>query len=197
MSYFNKTMVVCCFFIASCASFKNRLLPEVDQLHPLPTLGQKQDVTYSFSAYVDFGRKREEIEWIRSSREAEFTEVLRESGYFATITQDTQRKDISLKVDLLRSSPPLTQLSVGLSGTTFLIFPGFATEKYDVSVKVTTRDDQEYLYNLTDSQTTVFWLPMVVILPFNDPVTVPADVRKNIYRNLVLQMQKDGILPKP
>ena len=40
------------------------------------------------------------------------------------------------------------------------------------------------------------WLPMIFAFPFNMPNKVGVEVRKNIYRNLILRMQEDGLLPK-
>ena len=83
-----------------------------------------------------------------------------------------------------------------ITGFSFWTIPSWATDNFEVSCKVSTADGKTYDYKLKDSTTLVSWLPMIVVSPFK-PITDIAELRKNIYKNVIIKMQEDGILPKP
>lgn len=189
-------VVLVSFLMAGCASFKRNQLPEVGQLLPPAAGVKKPDVTYKFSSGVDFFGKKEHHESIRKQLENEFIHVLRESGYFATLTDGGEWKDIHINVRLVNSGNPAAVIPAVITGLSFYTIPSWATDKFEVTAKATTSDGKEHTYNLTDSSTFVQWLPMIFAFPFNNPAKVPVEVRKNIYKNLILKMLEDGVLPK-
>lgn len=196
-----KTFMICSlFFVAllssltGCASFKGNQLPAVGKLPPSATGVEKPDITFKFSAGESYIVKREHYEGARQQLESEFAQVLRESGYFAAVTEGSEGKGIHINAKLVNSGSPIGLIPAFITGLSLYTIPSWATDNFEVTAKVTTVDGREHTYSLTDSSTLVQWLPMVFAFPFKNPLEVPVEVRKNIYRNLILKMQEDGVL---
>jgi hypothetical protein len=51
-------------------------------------------------------------------------------------------------------------------------------------------------YDIKDSVFTAIWAPLIVATPFANAITAEAEVNKNLYKNLVVQMKKDGFFVK-
>ena len=189
-------ILAACALLTGCASFKRHNLPEIGDL-PSPVPGaDKPTATYEFSSEVDLMGKRPHRENIRSILDAEFVEVLRESGYFATIEKGTDGKKLAINVHLVNSGNPTAMVPAVITGLSLYTIPSWATDKFEILCKVKSANGKQYEYTLEDSSTLVQWLPMALAFPFNMPNKVPVEVRKNIYKNLIIKMQKDGLLPQ-
>lgn len=179
--------------ITGCAVFPGNKLPTVEKFQPFPEATKKLTVTYSFSSGVDFFDKLEHEENVRTMLEKEFTDTLTESGYFASVSQGNQ-EDLKMQVRLVDSGSPAGMGPAIITGLSLYTIPSWATENYNVTAKVTAPGGIEHTYQLTDSVTLVQWLPMIVVFPFKNLFNVPPEVRKNIWKNLIIKMQKDGLL---
>lgn len=187
--------IIALLLLTGCASFPRNQLPPVGSFQPLPEGTKKPTVAYSFSSGVDLFGKQEHRENVRAQLEREFVDVLNESGYFASLSQGNQG-EISIQARLVNSGTPAVIIPAIITGLSLYTIPSWATDNYDVTAKVTAQDGKEHTYQLTDSMTTVQWLPMIVVAPFKKMVNVSKDVRRNIWKNLILKMQEDGVLPK-
>ena len=187
--------IIALLLLTSCASFPRNQLPPVGSFQPLPEGTRKPTVAYSFSSGVDLFGKQEHRENVRAQLEREFVDVLNESGYFASLSKGNQC-EISIQARLVNSGNPFVLIPAFITGLSFYTIPSWATDHYDITAKVTAQDGKEHTYQLTDSMTTVQWLPMIVVAPFKNLVNVSKEVRRNIWKNLILKMQEDGVLPK-
>jgi hypothetical protein len=141
------------------------------------------------------GHRQEHPQNIRQQLEKEFVDELKESGYFATLSPG-QVGGISVNTDMENYGSAIAAAVGGaIGGLSLCTIPCWATDNYKVTVKVTTSDGKQKEYVLDDAITTVIWLPMIVATPFKSPNKVSSDVRKNMYRHLILKMQQDGLLP--
>lgn len=188
-------MVVFTMTMTGCASFKRHQLPEVGSLPSLQNGTTRPNASYEFSSGIEVFGKQEHPEKIRAQLEREFLDVLNESGYFAVLTKG-DNGEMRIKIRLVNSGNPAVILPGFITGFSLFTIPSWATDKFTASVKVTTSDSKEYAYELCDCMTTVMWLPMIVVAPFKNIITVPREVRKNIWKNLLLRMQQDGVLPR-
>lgn len=190
-------VLILCFTLSGCASFKRNRLPSITELPKLSKEDNRPHVTYSFSSGVEVFGKQEHLENVRKILEEEFLDVLRESGYFASLEIEGDH-GIKIRARLVNYGSGIgATISGAISGATLCVIPGWATDGYKATVRVNAADKKEHEYILDDAMTTVFWLPMAVVYPFKTPQTVGAEVRKNIYRNLLIRMQQDGILLTP
>ncbi len=178
-----------------CASFPGNNLPNVGKLPPLTESTNKPSASYSFSSWVDLFGKKEHQENIRKQLEDEFLSVLRESRHFASLTPNDQG-EINIEVRLVNSGNPAVMIPAFITGLSLYTIPSWATDTYTITAKVKAIDGKIHTYNLKDSMTTVQWLPMIVVAPFKNMVSVSKEVRRNIWKNLILKMQEDGVLPK-
>ena len=185
-----------CISLPGCAVFKHHDLPEVQSLPGPAPEAKRPTATYEFTSAVEIGTRRPNHENVRVKLENEFIEVLRESGYFATLEKGSGGKDLDIRVELLNSGDPAALIPAFITGFSLYVIPSWATDNFEVSCKVSTADGQTREYKLKDSTTLVQWLPMIVVFPFK-PITGVAELRKKIYKNLIIKMQEDGILPKP
>ncbi len=180
--------------LLGCAVFRSNDLPEVGTLTGPVATAKKPTAGYEFASAVDMGSKRPSHEHARAIHEKEFAEVLRESGYFTTVEKGSG-KDISIIVELVDSADPAAMVGAVITGLSLYTIPSWATSTMEATCKVTTADGKTRDYKLKDSATLVQWLPMMFVFPFK-PFSGIEDMRKNIYRNLIVKMQEDGILPK-
>lgn len=180
-----------------CASFKMNMLPEIGTLPPLPSETVKPTVTYSFTSSADMFTKTESQEFMRKKMAEEFAEVLRESGYFASVSEAVSGGEVHIQTHLLNSGNPAALIPAFITGYSGFLIPSWSTDKWIMTAKVTTSDNQEYSYTLDDASIMFQWLPAILFTPFMHPLQVTGEVRRNIYKNLITQMQRDGALPKP
>jgi len=77
------------------------------------------------------------------------------------------------------------------------IIPYKRIHTYQVQVKVSSSEDSRQ-YDLADSSTFLIWLPIIFALPFIGSTSgVDREVEQNIYRNILLKMQGDGLFGPP
>ena len=179
--------------LSGCAVFRGSELPEVEKLPAPSVAAQKPAASYQFTSAVNMGSKQPQHENLRAKLETEFADALRESGHFATVEKGTG-KDVSISVELVESSNPAAIAAAFITGLSLYTIPSWATVEYEATCRATTADGRTREYKLKDSATLVQWLPMMVVFPFK-PFSEIEEVRKNMYRNLIVRMQDDGVLP--
>lgn len=182
--------------LTGCASFQRNQLPSVGHLRPPAEGTKKASVGYAFSSGVDIFGEQECQEKVRAQLEQEFVDVLKESGYFTSVSPGDQG-EMRMQIRLINSGNPAVMITSFITGFSLFTIPSWATDKYNMTARVVGLDGKERAYNLADSMTTVLWLPMIVITPFKNMVNVSKEVRRNIWKNLIIKMQQDGVLPAP
>jgi hypothetical protein len=83
-----------------------------------------------------------------------------------------------------------------ISGFTLMAIPGVASDNYKLTVTARSAGGKTRQYVLDDGMTTVIWLPLIVTAPFSNPVAVAPKVNQNMYRNLLQNLENDGMIPK-
>jgi len=170
--------------------FPSNQLPQVESLPPFPEGIIKYNLTYSFSSQEqDMFEMKESRPYDHLRLESEFVDMLRESSYFATCTPGSQG-EITIEARLNWSVNPAAEFMSLFSALTFSIIPSWATEKWTITAKVITKGRKEHIYQLEDSMTRVMWVPML-FFPVNSNGEI--EVRKNMWRNLILKMWQDGV----
>lgn len=188
-------VVFCLMMLMGCASFPGNQLTPVDSMVRSPEGEKKANVVYSFTSGVDLFGKQEHPENVRAQLETEFADVLRESGYFASVSPGKEG-EMRIQVRLVNSGNPAAMIPAFFTGLSLYTIPSWATDQYDITAKVFPPDGKEHTYELADSMTTVQWLPMIVLAPSKNMMNVSKEVRRNIWKHLILKMQQDGLLQK-
>lgn len=177
-----------------CASFRVNELADMGSLPPPSGTGRDAIVSYEFSADVEMGQSRPQPELLRSQLEAEFLEVLLNSGYFYAIDHQIEDADFAMQINILNRGNPAAMLPAFVTGFSLFTIPSWAKDTFILTCQIHTREGVDYFYQLEDASILVQWLPMILAFPFNLPARVPVDIRKNMYRHLLLQMKDDGLL---
>ena len=185
--------VFCALTVTGCASFQGHQLPPVQSLQPPSAETRKPSAAVSLHVYAekpstgssDF--MQGELDMLRGLLDA-----FEKSGQFSRVSSGGQGElNIAVQVIAARtSSLPLKLLSL----VSLFIIPSFETDQYRVSAKVTLDDGTSRNYTLTDTVTTVYGLLLLPVGFFKDPSQVTEQFRMNIWKNLILKMQQDGLL---
>ena len=181
--------------LSGCAVFRGNELADLDTLPGPDSAAKKPAVGYAFASTANVKERKPQHESLRTIQENEFVAVLRESGYFATVEKG-DGKDINISVELVETGNPAAIVAALITGFSLYTVPSWAKIDLEAICKVTAADGETREYKLRDSATLVQWLPMLVVFPFK-PFTEVESMRKNIYKNLIIKMQKDGLLPRP
>jgi len=179
---------------SGCAAFPKHAVPEVGQQTKADG-SRAEKASYQLTGGANLGAGRSEFSpQIRQQLTKEFVDTLKESGSFATL-REGKDKGLHIDADILNHGSGAAAAGAGfLGGLTLCTIPCWATDWYKMKADVTTAQGLTKTYVLDDGLTTVFWLPLAVIAPFHTPEKVSEDVRKNLYKTLVQQMRKDGVL---
>ncbi len=195
---FTKTAVLVSLAIVTlsgCAVFRGNELAELGALPGPDGAAKKPAAGYTFASTANIGERKPQHERLQTVQENEFVAVLRESGYFATVEKGNG-KDINISVELVETGDPSAVVPAVITGLSLYTIPSWAKIDLEAICKVTTANGTTREYKLRDTATLVQWLPMMVVFPFK-PFSEVESLRKNLYKNLIVKMQQDGLLPKP
>lgn len=174
-----------------CASFKAGQPPEIGVFPSLPLGVNKPKTTYELTFKGGHAQSYDK------TLEDEFVQVLKGSGYFDTLEKSKAQGDLNIQVDVVRSWNPFALLPAAITGASFWIIPSWHTDKIVITSYIQAAGGKQREYKMEGAVTAIQWLPMIFTCCMSHhPARVQGEIRENIYKNLVLQMQKDGFLPK-
>jgi hypothetical protein len=180
----------------SCASFSGNKLPPVADTPA--TNAKKVSLTYTVkgSTGTTGGARIEAPTGTQAKVQDPMVNTFNKSARFTSVSQG-KGGAVHVDADMLNHGNPAAAMASGfITGFSLFTIPGFATDHYKLTATARTSSGQSRQYVLEDSVTTVFWLPMIVATPFANPASVYPKVQENMYRNLLSNMERDGILPK-
>jgi hypothetical protein len=178
---------------SGCAVFKGGKVPDT-VLTPLEKTDQKKPtVSYdiiSMSGLIEITKSPENVQNVIAG---EFLQVLEQSDYFSRISKNDAGADLNLSVTIKNSGTPLALIPAFITGLSLYTIPSWATDNFEVTAIAKNKRNNSKEYTLSDSTTLVQWLPMIFVFPVNNFSVIP-EVRKNMYRNILLQMKIDGFI---
>lgn len=180
----------------SCATFPKNGLPKVPATQAANA--RKVPLTYSItSGHKLIGGRTEGGEQQQGIYGKSFAAAAEKSGRFSSVRQG-KGGAVHVDVDMLNhGNGPAAMVSGFISGFTMLVIPAVAADNYTLTATARTSSGRSRKYVLEDGVTTVIWLPMIFAMATNHPATVVPAVHENMYGNLLLQMEKDGLLARP
>ena len=188
-------MALISVWITGCASFAHHGLPETGKLQPPADLSRAVKASYRFTSGSDTAEGvRMDYSPEKKSLEQEFVDQLRESGCFSSLRAG-EGEEVHIDAEMLKNGAGLYAECVSLLQVTFGIVPCWGTVTYTLKATIVAAGGKQADYVLKDAITTVVWFPMMVAAPFAYPDKIYPNTLKNMYRNLVLKMQQDGLLP--
>jgi len=109
------------------------------------------------------------------------------------ITNDESEADIVLNGTFYNETSATALVFAAISGFTLTTIPSWANAKMHIVANVK-KGKKTYDYDLQDSAFLAFWLPLIVTIPFHtDSINTEGRMQNNLYRNLILEMKKDGL----
>jgi len=187
-------MVFLTIFPGCASSSKVRKLKESVVLPPLSTGIKQSTVTYEFSSASNFGTEQEYPEEVRQILEAEFIQVLRDSGYFSTIEQGSEGNGLHMKVRLVTTGSSSTRFAEMITKMTLFLIPTWGTYHFEMKANITTPSGRKEDFHFADSIRMFSWFPLILTIPFNNTADVIKEKKKNIYKNLLIRMKDNQIL---
>lgn len=177
--------------LSGCAVFDGGNVPKTTLSAYEGDASAKPSVSYTSMAMGGLSGPKELPEASQSIIEGELLAVLESSQYFSRISKKDEAADISISVTLTNRGNPAALIPAFITGLSLYTIPSWATDHFDVVANVERRDGLSKSYVLADSSTIVQWLPMIFVFPAKNFSVVP-EVRKNMYKKVLSDMQKDG-----
>lgn len=182
--------------LSGCAIFEGGNVPKTALESYQGAEGSKPSLSYT--TYAEGGLQKIEPlpEEAQKIIEEEFTSVLNSSGYFQSVTKGEEKADIAIKMKIVNTGDPSSLIGAVITGLSLYTIPSWATDNFKVVAEVTRKDGLSKTYELKDTTKIVQWLPMMFAFPFNN-FSVITEVRQNMYRKVLADMQKDGFFDAP
>ena len=177
--------------LSGCAVFDGGKVPETTLAAYQYTGVAKPTLSYSSSAFGGLSATKELPATGQSIIEGELLSVLESSDYFARIAKNDKTADISVQVTMTNKANSAAVIPAMITGFSLYTIPSWATDEFELIAKAKRSDGLEKDYVLADSTTIVQWLPMIFAFPFKNFSVIP-DVRKNMYKKVLSNMQDDG-----
>lgn len=179
----------------SCATFPNNKLPKVAA--EAPSKVKQVSVSYTMKAGHNLTGSRTDYDANQIQQlKKPLVSTLEKSGRFSSV-REGKGGAVQVDVDMLNHGNAAgAAISGFITGFSFFTIPGFAVDNYKLTATARGASGKSRQYVLDDGVTTVFWLPLIVATPFAFPTQVIPEVQGNMYRNLLQNMENDGILPK-
>jgi hypothetical protein len=180
------------FLATSCATFPGNGVPKVAAT-PASNV-KKVPLSYLVTAAATAPADGQSLPVPQFSPALE--SAIKDSGRFSSVTQGRGR-GVHLDVNMRNyGNGPAAFASGFISGFSLFTIPGFGKDNYKLTATARSATGKTRNYVLEDSATTVIWLPLIVATPFSNPTIVVPEVQANLYRNLIQNMENDGIIPK-
>ena len=181
------------FTLSGCAIFKGENVPETF-LIPIEKTDQiKPTISYNITVSGFNYSAAESSKLIQNVISGELLQALEQSEYFSRISKNDIEAEINLSVTFVDSANPAALIPAFITGLSLFTIPSWATEKFIVTAVAKNKNGNSKQYVVEDSITMVQWLPMIFIFPVKNFTAIPQ-VRKNIYRNILMKMKNDGLI---
>lgn len=122
-----------------------------------------------------------------------FTSLIKKTDC-CVIVGDAKSAEVLIKGSFNEDGIKYAEPLAHITGYSLFIIPMWINNKKSISVEVQ-KGVKHYNYDLNDSMFTAFWLPFVVAVPFQTPMTKKEEMlHVNLYSNLIGKMSKDRVL---
>lgn len=181
-------------FVTSCATFPKNGLPRVAGNQA--SGGRKVTMTYSLTSGHNLtGTRVEGVESQKGLYGKSLVAAAEKSGRFSSV-REGKGGGVHVDVDMLNHANGGAAFVSGfISGLTFTAIPAFAADNYTLTATARSSSGKTRKYVLDDGVNTIIWLPMIFAMPTNHPESVVPEVHENMFRNLIVRMEQDGLVP--
>lgn len=178
---------------SGCAVFDDNQIPDI--VLPAKTIANDQKPSVSFKSLAMSGltKRKAYPEKTQTKLAKELQSVLEDSNYFSNVSADNPSADISISAEVIDHGNQAAMIPAIITGFSGYTIPSWATNNFDITATVQKPGQDNKEYNAIDSAKLVQWLPMAFLFPVKNFSVVP-EIRKNMYRKILSEMDKDGML---
>ena len=192
-----KTLTRCSIILlvcvqSGCAIFDGNKIPDIDFVPTGLSGDQRPTVSYEMAAQTGMSGEGTPSEAVKSQLEIELLDALHLSDYFSRVARSDDTADLQLNVTYSEESNPAAMIGAVITGLSLYTIPSWMTSTFELTLTAESANGLSNTYTVSDSATLVQWLPMAFVFPFKN-FSVLTEMRKNMFRTLLVEMQKDGL----
>lgn len=179
--------------LSGCAAFKENNLPVVNDADLYPAANSKTKVFTRWSIDTDADLNDTQKAMHAAASKERFEEIIKGSDC-CTIVEGPTEADVVVTGRTYVEDHSDAMVGAFITGLSLYTIPSWLTVTPQITAEVTS-GETKHTYSFQDSMTMVQWLPMIFALPFTgDPISEGQKMENNVYKNLLLNIQKDGLL---
>jgi len=192
-----KTLTRCSIILlvcvqSGCAIFDGNKIPDIDFVPTGLSGDQRPTVSYEMAAQTGMSGEGTPSEAVKNQLEIELLDALHLSDYFSRVARSDDTADLQLNVTYSEESNPAAMIGAVITGLSLYTIPSWMTSTFELTLTAESANGLSNTYTVSDSATLVQWLPMAFVFPFKN-FSVLTEMRKNMFRTLLVEMQKDGL----
>lgn len=179
--------------LSGCAGFKDNQLPIVNEADFSASTNTKTKVFTRWSIDTDVELNDTQKAMHSAASKERFEEILVGSDC-CTVVEGPLQADVVVTGKTYIEDHSDAMAGALLTGLTLYTIPSWVTITPKISAEVSS-GEKKRTYSFQDSMTMVQWLPMIFALPFTgNPISEGEKMENNVFKNLVLNIQNDGLL---
>ena len=178
--------------LSSCIGYRDYKLPQLEtkQIKTTSKKRSKVFLNFIFSSALPGSKENFSAGYSRA-----FKEEFIQSDCCILVSEESDA-DVVINATFSDNGDPSLIIFAAITGATLFVIPSW--KNLDVSLKAdVTKGKKEYNYYLNDSMFMAQWLPFILAVPFRFkemPVNLESSMNINLFKNLILKMQKDGVI---
>jgi hypothetical protein len=190
------TLLIIATSLSSCVGIRSDKYSAIksEELKVASVKKSKIFIDWGFHTTLIDNPQQNIIDKAKSDQKKIFAEVIKESDCCEMVNEKDEA-DIVIEGAFYNESSKAGIYAAFVSGLTFTAIPCWTNSKMRIVAKVN-KSKMVKNYDIKDSVFTAIWAPLIVATPFANAITAEAEVNKNLYKNLVVQMKKDGFFVK-
>lgn len=180
--------------LAGCAGFKGNHLPIVNNSDIEVTSTTKTKVFTRWSI-ISESKLNEQVKVMHAAANKKAFEDALIRSNCCIIAEGPTEANVIIDGKAYAEDHTGGLIGAMISGFSFGIIPSWLTANPHVSADAVSGETKSS-YEAKDSYTMVTWLPMIFAFPFANPFDAEKEVNENVFNNLILNMQKDGVFTR-
>ncbi len=185
--------VIMVLSIAGCAGFRAGNLSEIANENLIVNSDDKTKIFYENRFDTSVNVSDEALREAETLQRQNFFSQLSMSGC-CELTDKREEADLYVTAIFGNHANPAAMVGAVLTGYSLYTIPSWITPKLSYKVDVATPSNATFHYEYADSYTMVQWLPMLFAFPFANPFPMEEAMQLNMYKHLIADMGKDGLL---
>ena len=183
--------------LSGCISVKGNKYQEIksEDLKISTAKKSKVFIDWDFHSLMQVHSKQNLMDKAKSDHKKIFSKVIADSGC-CELVDEKGEADITISGGFYNETSDTGVYFAYLTGFSLFTIPSWVNAKLRVSAEVN-KGKITNNYEIKDSVLIAHWLPFILAMPFREnPIKAENNVTQNLYKNLLLKMEKDQLFNK-